>query len=117
MTAQNRATLKALFEDGDIPTGSNYKDFIDSFVSLADTSAQSLSSKLTLDTMEVTGTVTAAAVRASAVTVSGAFTIDGTIVAEVSATATVSAVASANRWAKITVSGAAYFIPLHVVAT
>jgi len=47
VTAQNRATLKLLFEDGDKPDGSNYADWIDSMVSIADTTAQTISSDFT----------------------------------------------------------------------
>jgi cytoskeletal protein CcmA (bactofilin family) len=34
MTAQTRAVLKTRFENGDTPTGTDYSDLIDSFVSL-----------------------------------------------------------------------------------
>jgi len=47
MTAQTRAVLKALYEDGDKPTGSNYSDLMDSFVSIADTTVQTITSDLT----------------------------------------------------------------------
>lgn len=104
MTAQNRATLKALFEDGDIPTGSNYTDLIDSFVSIADTTAQTLSSKLTVETLEVQDTVTAATVH-----------IESSMVANVEATASVSAAASAARYILVTVSGVSYWLPLYAV--
>ncbi len=46
MTNLNKASLQALFETGDIPTGPNYSDFIDSCVNLAETSAQSMSGPL-----------------------------------------------------------------------
>lgn len=46
MTAQTRAVLKGEFEDGDTPAGSNYEDLIDSFVSISDTTAQSIASDL-----------------------------------------------------------------------
>jgi len=102
MTAQNRATLKAVFEDGDIPTGSNYADLIDSFVSIADTTAQSMSSKLTLDTAEVTDTVTAATVH-----------VETGMVLNIEATSAVSAAASAARYIAVTVSGVSYWMPLY----
>lgn len=47
MTAQNRTTNKAKFENGDKPQGSDYVDLIDSFLSLADSSAQSVASHVT----------------------------------------------------------------------
>ena len=46
MTAQTKATLKPLFETGDVPDGSTYTDLIDSFVNLADTTAQTMSGAL-----------------------------------------------------------------------
>lgn len=42
----NKASLTALFQTGDIPTGANYADFIDSCVNTIETSAQSIASKL-----------------------------------------------------------------------
>jgi len=55
MTAQNRSTLKANFEDGDKPTGDNFSDLIDSFLSLTDTTAQQV-----LSDVNFSGTVSAA---------------------------------------------------------
>ena len=46
MTAQTRPVLKALFEDGDKPSGSNYSDWVDSMVSVADSTAQTMTSDL-----------------------------------------------------------------------
>lgn len=46
MTAQTRATNRGRFEDGDRATGSNFADLMDSFVSIADTTVQALSSDL-----------------------------------------------------------------------
>lgn len=60
MTAQNRATLKAEFEQGDKPQGSDYADLIDSFLSVADTTAQSVASKVTFDGGLAATTVSAA---------------------------------------------------------
>lgn len=47
MTTQNKATLTLLFEQGDIPTGTNYADLIDSYVNVAETSGQTIASPLT----------------------------------------------------------------------
>lgn len=58
MTAQTRAVLKSNFETGDIPDGDNYANLIDSFVSLSDTTAQSLSSSLEAPTV-IAATVSA----------------------------------------------------------
>jgi len=40
MTVYDRTTLKTFFETGDIPTGTDYANFIDSCLNMADTSAQ-----------------------------------------------------------------------------
>ena len=57
MTQQTRATLKGVFEQGDVPQGSDYEDLIDSFVSLADTTAQTVTSDLTITgALNVNGT-------------------------------------------------------------
>lgn len=73
MTAQTRAVLKSEFETGDTPDGDNYADLIDSFVSLTDSTAQSLSSDLEVVTLIATtvsaGTVSSDLVRST--TVSG----------------------------------------------
>lgn len=54
MTAQTRATLKALFENGDKPSGSDYSDWIDSMVSLSDTTAQTMTSDIQAPVMIAT---------------------------------------------------------------
>lgn len=43
MTVRSKASLTLLFEQGDVPTGTNYADMIDSSVNMAETSAQSIS--------------------------------------------------------------------------
>lgn len=48
MTAQNTATNRARFEDGDKPSGSHFADLVDSFVNKVDTTAQSIASELTV---------------------------------------------------------------------
>jgi len=48
MAAQTRATNKGVYETGDNPVGSNYVDLIDSFLSLLDTTAQTVTSDITL---------------------------------------------------------------------
>ena len=46
MTAQNRTVNKARFEQGDLPQGSDFADLIDSFLSLVDTSSQTVASNV-----------------------------------------------------------------------
>ena len=100
MTVQSRSTLKATFEDGDTPAGSDYTDLMDSFVHISDTSAQSVGSPLVITTMGAT-TVSAANMEVTNLT----------LVAEV--TSAVSAEASANRFIKVISSGASYWIPAY----
>lgn len=67
MTQQNRTTNKGKFEQGDKPQGSDYVDLIDSYVSLADTTAQSVSSPMTVTgSLGASTTVSAVSVEASA---------------------------------------------------
>lgn len=82
MTALDRASLKAIFETGDEPTGSEYGDLIDSFLSLNETTAQTIQGLVTF-----AGGVGFAAVSASSVngtngnftTVSGATVVASTL--------------------------------------
>ncbi|HSN23800.1 MAG TPA: hypothetical protein VLS45_06480 [Methylomicrobium sp.] len=53
MTAQTRTTVKSYFNAGDMPTEAQFVDLIDSYLSLADTGAQVVTSNLTLGTVEV----------------------------------------------------------------
>ena len=72
MTQQTRANLKAKFEDGDIPGGTDYSDLIDSSVFLSDTTAQSLSSPLTVTgALGASTTVSAPSVEVSSATITG----------------------------------------------
>ena len=48
MSTQTRTTLKGYFNTGDTPTEANYGDLIDSSLNLADTSAQTIASKVFL---------------------------------------------------------------------
>ena len=46
MTTYNKTTLKTFFEQGDIPTGTNYADLIDSNVNLVETAIQTMAGPL-----------------------------------------------------------------------
>ena len=46
MAIKTRAILKTQFENGDVPTGNDYADLIDSALNLADTSAQTATSDI-----------------------------------------------------------------------
>lgn len=86
MTTYNKTTLKTFFENGDIPTGTNYADFIDSYVNLVDTSAQDMAGplsttelvtpKVSATNMNITGTMSAnsISITGSLTTVDATFT-------------------------------------------
>ena len=71
MTVLSRTAIKGLFEDGDTPQGSDYSDWVDSFVHLTDSTAQTVTSPMTLGTVGAT-TVSAALVSANNVNGSAA---------------------------------------------
>ena len=81
MTAQSRTNLKSRFENGDTPQGTDYTDLIDSFVSLVDTTAQTLSSNLIVPTLIATE-VSAQTLNIENISVSavGATRVDATVV-------------------------------------
>ena len=67
MAIKSRVTLRATFETGDKPGGSNYADWIDSFVHLTDTSAQAISSPVTFNASAHFQTLTATDISVSGV--------------------------------------------------
>ena len=72
MTAKSRANLITEFQTGDVPDGSDYQDLIDSALNLTDSSAQTMTSKLTISGGVETTNVTAQRVFGSAATFTGA---------------------------------------------
>lgn len=84
MTKRNKATLTALFEQADIPTGANFADWIDSCVNEAETSGQTLLSPLTVTEL-VTPKVSASTINATnnftavSATFTGDVTVSGTM--------------------------------------
>lgn len=101
MTSQTRATLKGVFETGDTPTGTNYTDVMDSFLSLIDTTAQTVTSDLSVPKLLATTEVSAEAIFVSsssrfraAVSFGGGITVS----------------ASSHFGENITVSGSSRFI-------
>lgn len=68
MTAQTRATNAARFEQGDTPQGTDFADLIDSFVSLSDTTAQSITSDLVVANLITSGEVSCGSLRTGAFT-------------------------------------------------
>jgi hypothetical protein len=94
MTNQSKAVLEALFETGDVPTGANYTDLIDSSVNLAETSAQTMigplvstefiGPRVSATNVNVTGTLSAAVfavntVTASSMAISGSLAVGTTV--------------------------------------
>jgi hypothetical protein len=95
MTTYDKITLKTFFETGDIPTGTDYANFIDSCVNVAETSAQTINgpinptelitARVSATNANITGilsantvnlaTLTAAQVTASAASVTGSLSV------------------------------------------
>lgn len=46
MTTYNKASLKTFFAQGDVPSGTDYANFIDSYVNIVDTAVQVMASEL-----------------------------------------------------------------------
>jgi len=104
MTAQNRNTNKGRFEDGDKPSGSTYIDLIDSFISIADSTAQSIASDFTAPKIIGSTEVSSPQVNATEVSASvGSFT--RLVAGNAQITGTVSA--SAMHVTNLTILGSA----------
>lgn len=84
MTALSRSALKALYQNGDVPTGTNYSDFIDSFVNLVDTSEQSMAGALNTTEL-ITSRVSAGNVNVVGVLSAGTFSVSGMTVTTLNA--------------------------------
>lgn len=84
MTAVDRVTNIARFEQGDRPQGSDFRDLVDSFLSLADTTAQAMNSDLSVPTL-IAAAVSAGTVNASVINASqvSAATLTGSVHASV----------------------------------
>jgi hypothetical protein len=65
MTQRSVTYLKGRFEEGDIPSGTDYADLIDSFVNLEASAEQTMAGKLSLPNLTVTNTVSADIVHAT----------------------------------------------------
>lgn len=76
MTTYNKANLKVFFETGDVPTGQNYADLIDSQINIAESSEQTMigalntpeliSSRISAGNGNVIGTFSAGTINATA---------------------------------------------------
>ena len=72
MTSQTNAVNKARFEQGDRPQGTDYADLVDSFVALADTTAQTMVGDLTAPNLFANTKVEAVIVSAQTIIASAA---------------------------------------------
>lgn len=108
MAAQDRATNKAAFENGDKPQGSDFSNLIDSFVSLSDSTAQSMTSKLE-------GTEFVGIASASDVSISGTLTYTGVTTVAAVASGAVTVPSSALGYITVQVSGRTVAIPYFAV--
>lgn len=89
MTTYNKSTLKTFFQTGDVPSGQNFSDFIDSYVNIVETGLQSMAGPLS-------------ATELNSVLVSAG---NGNFTGNLSAT-TGTVYGSANRWSSGIVSAA-----------
>lgn len=93
MTQLNKASLAALFQTGDVPSGQNYNDFIDSCVNQVETATQSMAgalnptelitARVSATNVNVTGILSAATIAVDSITGSAATLRVGTLSAGV----------------------------------
>lgn len=95
MTNYNKTTLSQFFETGDVPTGQNYSDLIDSNVNLVETSSQSMAGPL-ITTEVITARVSATNANVTGILSAGNFAIN-TLTITTDVTAGGSIYASASR--------------------
>lgn len=103
MTA-NKASLQALFQTGDIPTGTDYSNFIDSCVNVAETSAQTVQSPLII-TEVITPRVSATNVNVTGILSANVANIETLRLSAVSAASVNAVVARFGAGGTFTVSG------------
>lgn len=99
MTAQTRATLRAYFETGDVPTSAQFSDLIDSSLNLAETSSQTVAGQLVFD--------------ATARFVGGISSVTALTTASGSSGTGKATPASVQRFLKVIISAVTYSIPLY----
>lgn len=109
MAAQDRATNKAVFENGDKPQGSDFANLIDSMVTLADSTAQSMTSKLEGPEFATSK------VSAADASISGTLTYTGATTVAAVASGAVTVPGSALGYITATVSGRTVAIPYYAV--
>lgn len=121
MTTYNQTSLKTFFETGDVPTGSDFANLIDSCVNVADNTVQSIAGAFNptelitprvsatngvfTGNLQVQGTLSASTLVYDAISVSAVTTGILRVTGDVSAN-TGTIYASANRWSSGIVSAA-----------
>lgn len=125
MTTFSKAQLKTFFENGDVPTGQNYSDMIDSQVNLVETAEQDMAGPLyttklmtprvSASNANFTGTVSAATLNGAAIMgTTGSFS--STVSANaLNITADISAAAGSIYTSALRVTGGSYF-PVTIVS-
>lgn len=97
MTTYNQATLKTFFETGDVPSGTDYANLIDSCLNVVDTTNQTLAGSITPTELitarvsatnaNVTGILSAGTVAMNAFTITTNISAGGTVYASAARTA------------------------------
>lgn len=111
MTNYNKNSLKAFFETGDVPTGQNFSDFIDSYVNLVETGVQAMAGALSTTELQTARVSAEVGNFTGAVTIAGTLAVSSLSVGFINATGNILAqqgtiFASANRWGAGIVSAA-----------
>lgn len=78
MTTYNKTTLKTFFQTGDTPTGTDYANFIDSYVNIVETAAQNMAGPLYTTELN-TARVSAAALNITGVASAAGLNVSGTV--------------------------------------
>lgn len=113
MTTYNKTSLKTFFEQGDVPTGTNYADLIDSQVNLAETGVQTMAGAIN-PTELITGQVSAGNgvftgnVRIDGILSASTFSFGDLVVSSLSVTKDISASAASVYCSALRASNGVY---------
>ena len=104
MTTYNKTTLKTFFETGDVPTGANYADLIDSQINIVETAVQVMggalstteliTTRVSATDVNITGTLTFGGAFSAGTVVANSVTTSAFVTTNVSASGTVYASAA-----------------------
>ena len=78
MTTYNKASLKTFFQNGDVPTGTDYANFIDSYVNIVETAEQVMASPLNTTAL-ITPSVSATNANITAILSAASINCQGTV--------------------------------------